>query len=109
MAQQSWLYVFQGHRLSQQGVGFEVQHTQAQIETGTPICVDIAQLGGTERGPFDRRAGPAVGRDSLVRAKGLVGSGGRSRHPNAPDSWKTRWALLRWRGFQFDDGPGGAI
>jgi hypothetical protein len=42
MAQQPRLCVLQSQRLSQQRVGLEVQHTEAQIETGTPIRVDVA-------------------------------------------------------------------
>src|SRR5438128_7906532 len=84
MAQQPRLYLLQGQRLSQQGISLEIQHAQAQIETGTPVRVDIAQLGWSERGPLDRRAGPPVRRDGLVGAKRLVGSSGSIRHPDAP-------------------------
>src|SRR5208337_1834251 len=82
MAQQPRLYMLQGQRLSQQGVDLEVQHTEAEIETRTPVRVDPAQLVGTERLPLDRRACRAVGRDGAVRAKRLVGGG--ARHPDVP-------------------------
>ena len=69
MAQQPRLYVLQGQRLSQQRVGLEVQHPQAQIEAGPPIRVDLAQLVGTEGCPLDRRTRPAVCGDRVVRAE----------------------------------------
>src|SRR6516165_2518717 len=85
MAQQPRLYMLQGQRLSQQGVGLQVKHTDAQIKTGTPVGVDRAQLVGAERGSLDRRARHSVGRDGLVRAMRLVGSDGSSHNPDAPD------------------------
>ncbi len=89
VTQQTRLYVVQYQRLSQQGVFLQIQHPQAKIEAGPPVRVDLAQLGGTERGPFDCRASPAVG-DGLVRAKRFVGSSGSFCHTDAPDLGERR-------------------
>jgi hypothetical protein len=79
MTQQPRLYVLQGQRLSEQRVGFEVQHAEAQIEARPPVRVDPAQLIATKWRPFDRRTGGAIRRYGLLGGKCLVGSE-RSAH-----------------------------
>src|SRR5271155_5225432 len=70
-----------------------------------PIRVDLAQLGGTERAPLDRRARRSVGRDGLVRAKRLVGSDGSSHNPDAPDL-SGRRLVLSYAGLGFSSMTG---
>ena len=66
VAQQPRLYMLEFERLPQQRVVPEVQHPQAQVEAGLPVCVDPAQLIGAQRGPFDRGASRPISADALV-------------------------------------------
>ena len=51
----------------EQGVVLEVQHPHAEVEAGTPVRVDLAQLVGAERCTLDRRTGCTVRRDRYLR------------------------------------------
>jgi hypothetical protein len=47
------LRVLQFQRLPEQEVVLEVQHPHAEVEAGTPVRVDLAQLVGAERCTLD--------------------------------------------------------
>src|ERR1019366_3725816 len=62
MAEQPWLRLPHRKWLTQQRVFLEVQHSEAHIEAGAPVGVDLAQLLRGEGRPFDRRTGRTIRR-----------------------------------------------
>ena len=71
MAEQTRLYMLQGQRLAQQGICLQVKHSQAKVEAGAPIRVDIAKLVWCEGATLDSRSRCAVCTDRAVSAQRL--------------------------------------
>jgi len=89
MTEQPRLGVRELQRFSEQRIVLEVEHSQAEVQTRSPVCVHPSQLVRFERSSLDGRTRRAVCRDRGVGVSGVgrrrkIGSHARVPHK---DDW----------------------